>query len=94
MGFARTFRSALLGAAAVAMSFGVIAAKADPIPPGGVAKNFKVIGYSADALPLLSKAGVQPDEGVVTLSGTSASDFFSAAAKGRVWLREPKVRPV
>jgi len=47
MGFTRKFRHALLGAAIMAFGFTAVAAKADPIPPGGVAKDFKVIGYSA-----------------------------------------------
>jgi catalase len=55
--------------------------------------HIKVIGYCAEALPLLSKAGVEPDEGVVALSGASTEAYFNAATKGRTWAREAKVRP-
>ena len=42
---------------------------------------------------LLTKAGAMPDEGVVALT-SGAGPFFAQAAKGRIWAREPKVRPV
>jgi catalase len=48
--------------------------------------HLKAIGYNADAKPLLDKAGVEPDEGVVELGG------FVEAAKKRYWDREPNVR--
>ncbi len=52
--------------------------------------HLKVIGATAGAKVLLEKAGVLPDEGVV-MGG--AAGFLEAAAKGRVYAREPKVRP-
>jgi len=48
--------------------------------------HLKAIGHNAAAQPLLDKAGVEPDEGVVALDG------FVEAAKRRYWDREPKVR--
>ncbi|WP_267347802.1 catalase [Sphingomonas sp. GM_Shp_2] len=48
--------------------------------------HLKAIGHNAAAQPLLDKAGVEPDEGVVDLDG------FVNAAKKRYWDREPKVR--
>jgi catalase len=49
--------------------------------------HLKAIGATEAAKPLLDKAGVEPDEGVVGLG----ADFLAAAAK-RFWDREPKVR--
>ncbi len=49
--------------------------------------HLKAIGYLAESKPLLDKAGIQPDQGVVMLD----DDFVQAAAK-RYWEREPKVR--
>jgi catalase len=49
--------------------------------------HLKAIGHTPEAQPLLDKAGVEPDEGVVSLDGS----FISAAAK-RYWDREPKLR--
>ncbi|MET3663949.1 catalase [Caulobacter sp. 1776] len=49
--------------------------------------HLKAIGATDAAKPLLDKAGVEPDEGVVGLG----DDFIAAAAK-RFWDREPKVR--
>lgn len=48
--------------------------------------HLKAIGHNAAAKPLLDKAGVEADEGVVDLTG------FVEAAKRRYWDREPKVR--
>ncbi len=56
--------------------------------------HLKVIGHTPGAEPLLTKAGVMADEGVVALNGESGSAYFAQAAKGRTWAREPKVRPV
>jgi catalase len=55
--------------------------------------HLKVIGFSSSAQPLLTKAGVMPDEGVIELT-SGAGTFITQAAKGRIWAREPKVRPV
>lgn len=52
--------------------------------------HLKVIGATAGAKALLDAAGVVEDEGV--LSGTSPDKYLTAAANGRVWTREPKVR--
>ncbi|CAN5302223.1 catalase [soil metagenome] len=49
--------------------------------------HLKAIGATDAAKPLLDKAGVEQDEGVVGLG----ADFVTAAAK-RFWDREPKVR--
>ena len=55
--------------------------------------HLKVIGHSIEAQPLLQKAGIQPDEGVVELSeARSVSQFIKTARNGRVWKREPKLR--
>ncbi len=47
----------------------------------------KAIGATADAKPLLDKAGVEPDEGITNLG----SAFLKAAGR-RYFVREPKVR--
>ena len=47
----------------------------------------KAIGHTPDAKPLLDKAGVEPDAGVVPLD-----DGFIEAAGKRFYAREPKVR--
>jgi catalase len=57
--------------------------------------HLKVIGHTAEAAPLLQKAGVVADQGVIVMqSNNSADDFLATASKGRIWDREPKVRPV
>ncbi|WP_395666075.1 catalase [Methylocella sp.] len=50
--------------------------------------HLKTIGASDDAKPLLKKAGVEPDEGVVGLD----PEAFVKAAGRRWWDREPKLR--
>jgi catalase len=50
--------------------------------------HLKAIGYTKDALPLLKKAGVGVDDGVVELPAKN----FSAAAGKRFFQREPGVR--
>jgi catalase len=52
----------------------------------------KVIGPTSEAKPLLDAAGVVPDDGVIV--GTNANTFTVAAANGRIWGREPKVRTI
>jgi len=52
--------------------------------------HLKAIGHTAEAQPLLDKAGVQPDAGIVDLAG--GADGFIAPASARQWDREPKVR--
>ncbi len=49
--------------------------------------HLKAIGHTPEAQPLLDKAGVEPDEGVVPLD-----DSFVFAAAKRYWDREPKLR--
>ena len=48
--------------------------------------HLKAIAHSEAAKPLLEKAGVEPDEGIVT------PGKFVKAAVQRYWAREPKVR--
>ena len=50
----------------------------------------KVIGATEDAQPLLNKAGVISDEGVVL--GAEPGAFLTRASNGRIWDREPKVK--
>ncbi|MDB5423492.1 MAG: Catalase [Phenylobacterium sp.] len=52
--------------------------------------HLKAIGFTPEAQPLLDKAGVVPDAGVVDLTGGAAG--FIAPASTRQWDREPKVR--
>ncbi len=52
--------------------------------------HLKAIGHTNDAQSLLDKAGVQPDEGILTLPSKS----FAKAASRRYFDREPKVRMV
>jgi catalase len=48
--------------------------------------HLKVIGATSDAQPLLDKAGVVTDEGIVTSkNGASTDPFLSRAALGRIW---------
>ncbi|WP_337269645.1 catalase [Oryzifoliimicrobium ureilyticus] len=49
--------------------------------------HLKAVGHSPEAMPLLQKAGVEPDDGVLELG-----DAFMAAATKRYWDREPKLR--
>ncbi len=46
---------------------------------------------TAEAKPLLDKAAVEPDAGVVDLKSGPAK-FIAAAKQGRMWDREPKLR--
>jgi catalase len=55
--------------------------------------HLKVIGASTEAKPLLDKAGVVADQGIVMLKGGgSAGAFLEQAARGRIWDREPTLR--
>ena len=57
--------------------------------------HLKVIGATEAAQPLLDKAGVIPDKGVVTMQdGDGATSFLKQAAQGRTWKREPSVRAI
>ncbi len=60
--------------------------------------HLKVMGHLPSAVPLLAKAGLaaadlEGDAGVIPLTVKSISKFIDAASAGRVWPREPKVRP-
>src|SRR5690606_5631662 len=52
--------------------------------------HLKAIGHTEAARPLLEKANVEPDEGVIDLSD-NVEDFI-AQARTRLWDREPGVR--
>jgi catalase len=52
--------------------------------------HLKAIGFTAAAQPLLDKAGVVADAGVVDLKG--GADGFLSPARTRQWDREPSVR--
>ena len=55
--------------------------------------HLKVIGHTPGAAALATKAGVIPDDGIVAVT-QSPDAFLTQAAKGRIWAREPKVRPM
>jgi catalase len=60
--------------------------------------HLKVIGYSPAAQVLFDKAGLLPadlddDAGVLELRSATTKDFIAAASNGRLWSREPLVRP-
>ena len=52
--------------------------------------HLKAIGFTAPAQPLLDKAGVHPDAGVIDLA--KGAEAFLEPASTRQWAREPKVR--
>ena len=52
--------------------------------------HLKAIGYTAEAQPLLDKANVEPDDGVVDLA--DGAEAWLAPASTRQWDREPKIR--
>ncbi|MBJ7485731.1 catalase [Brevundimonas sp.] len=52
--------------------------------------HLKAIGFTAEAQPLLDKANVEPDDGVIDLA--DGADAWLAPAATRQWDREPKVR--
>ncbi len=55
--------------------------------------HLKVLGHTAGAQPLLDRAGVTPDGGVVALTGEKlVGSYITAAKGGRIWKREPSVR--
>ena len=60
--------------------------------------HLKVIGYLPTAAPMFVKAGMgaetDGDRGLLSLAQKSAQDFVVAAADGRIWEREAKVRLV
>ncbi|HEY0123249.1 MAG TPA: catalase HPII, partial [Rhizobium sp.] len=55
----------------------------------------KFIGFTAGALPLLARAGIEPDmdEGLIPLDDAKATlDFVASCRKLRVWAREDAVK--
>ena len=52
--------------------------------------HLKAIGFTAEAQPLLDKAGVVPDDGVIDLK--AGAKAFLPPARTRQWAREPSVR--
>jgi catalase len=55
--------------------------------------HLKFIGYVPAAQPLLDKAGVVPDDGVVQLAKkTDVTAFLKACRDLRLWAREPNVK--
>ena len=55
--------------------------------------HLKVIGTVEDAAPILEKAAVEEDAGVVDLAGRGGVKIFiEAARRQRVWEREPTLR--
>ncbi len=55
--------------------------------------HLKVLGYTPETKPLLDRAGVKPDAGVVAIAAVKAvAKFIAAARNGRVWEREPSLR--
>ena len=53
--------------------------------------HLKMIGHDAAAKALLDAVGVQKDEGVIDLTSAKPDAFTKAAAKHKIWDREPKV---
>ena len=52
----------------------------------------KFIAYTETAKPLLDKAGVIPDEGLIPMkSAQDAAAFLQACGRLRLWQREAKV---
>ena len=54
----------------------------------------KFIAFTAAAKPLLDKAGVEQDQGVVELKPGGAADFLKACGALRFWAREEKLHAV
>jgi catalase len=53
--------------------------------------HLKVIGHTPEAKPLLQKAAIEMDAGVVDVQ-SNAAKFIATAKQGRLWDREPKIR--
>jgi catalase len=53
--------------------------------------HLKVIGYTDTAAPLLTKAAIETDEGIVDVTW-GVEGFVTVAKGGRRWEREPKLR--
>jgi catalase len=55
----------------------------------------KFIAHNAAAMPLLRKAGIVPDGGVIELKAAAdAAAFVKACGRLRFWDREPSVKRV
>jgi catalase len=55
----------------------------------------KFIGFTAGAMPLLAKAGIEPemDEGLIPLDNAQAAkEFVASCRKLRLWARENAVK--
>ncbi|BBL77041.1 catalase [Methylomagnum ishizawai] len=89
--------SVLFDAVAVLVSeFGAKLLEQEPTARDFVADAYahaKFIGYAPSALPLLEKAGVEPDEGVFALGGPEAlAGFLEACGELRLWAREARIK--
>ena len=56
--------------------------------------HLKVIGHTKDAKPLMDKAGVLADAGIIAVTPKDSGAFLATASHGRIWAREPSVRTV
>jgi catalase len=57
--------------------------------------HLKVIAHAPGAAPLLAKAGIEADAGIVELAGPrDVARYIETAKAGRVWAREPGLRNV
>jgi catalase len=56
--------------------------------------HLKVIGFTAEALPIFKAANVDPkaDAGLIPVASAKVDDFIQAAKNHRIWEREPSVR--
>ncbi len=82
--------------AIVADERGIATLAAMPAAVQWVADAFqhgKVIGVVAAAQPLLDKANVVADEGIIPLEGKGVDALVARAKQGRVWAREEAAEP-
>ena len=55
--------------------------------------HLKVLAYTPGAQPLLDRAGVKPDAGIIPLASEKAvAKYIATARNGRIWDREPSLR--
>lgn len=55
--------------------------------------HLKILGHTTGAQPLLDRAGVKQDAGIVVLPNSKAvANFVATAKNGRIWEREPSLR--
>ncbi|GEP46189.1 catalase [Brevifollis gellanilyticus] len=71
-----------------------LAAQAGPVDwVANAFAHLKFIGHTPETQPLLDKAGVQADEGVLPIVQEKAvAKYIFAARNGRLWSREPTLR--